>query len=415
MDTAKSDTEPMNTADAQLLRRLKASIIRRAPMDAASLLTQYSDAIVTDVLQQTDPRLARKILRLLPSDRTQHISQALTDDLGDQWARNTRYPEETIGRFMGPATGIISQHMTVAQTIDFIRVQSEQSNIFTYCYVVDDTQHLLGVIVMRDLLFEARETSVQDVMIDNPFRFNASTKISHAMLEVVHRHYPVYPVCDDAGVLVGLIQGYELFEEHAIEVSAQPGRMVGVDNEEHLSTPILTSFKYRHPWLQLNLLTAFLAAFVVGSFENTIQQIVVLAAFLPVLAGQSGNTGCQALAVTLRGMTLGEYKVGQGHKLLFKELKLGAANGVLVGITTAAGMFIYATLSDSSSTLTLCAVIFFAMLASCMASGVAGVVVPTMLKRLGADPVTASTIFVTTATDVVSMGLLLGLATIMLL
>jgi magnesium transporter len=316
---------------------------------------------------------------------------------------------------MEPVAGIIDQNMTVLQTIDYIRDQSEQNIIFTYGYVVDKSQHLFGVVVMRDLLFAAPETLITDVMIDNPFSFNANTPLQHAMLEVIHRHYPVYPVCDDDGVLIGLIQGYELFEEHAFEVSAQPGKMVGVDNEEHLATPITTSFRYRHPWLQLNLLTAFLAAFVVGLFENTIQQIVVLAAFLPVLAGQSGNTGCQALAVTLRGMTLGEFKTGQERRLLIKELRLGALNGALVGITAAFGMLAFAMISGSSSAYTLCVVVFFAMLGSCTASGVAGVLVPMMLKRLGADPVTASTIFLTTATDVVSMGLLLGLATLFLI
>lgn len=401
--------------DDNLVRRLKASITRRAPMDAANLLMKQTDEIVSAVLQQTNPRITRKILRLLPNERAELLSKTLNHDMSEQWALSHSYPVESIGRLMEPPTGIINQDLTVQQTIEYMREQTEQDIIFTYGYVVDAQQHLLGVIVIRDLLFAAPETLVTEIMVDNPFSFNVSTPLQQAMLEVVHRHYPVYPVCDDDGVLIGLVQGYELFEEHAFEVSAQPGMMVGVDNEEHLVTPITTSFQHRHPWLQLNLLTAFLAAFVVGLFEDTIQQVVVLAAFLPVLAGQSGNTGCQALAVTLRGMTLGEFKTGQERNLLFKELRLGIINGTLVGITAAIGMLAFALFNGSNDVFILCAVVFVAMLCSCTASGMAGVLVPIILKRLGADPVTASTIFLTTATDVVSMGLLLGLATIFLI
>ena len=109
--------------------------------------------------------------------------------------------------------------------------------------------------------------------------------------------------------------------------------MVGVEKEERLSTPWPRSLRFRHPWLQLNLLTAFLAAAVVGAFQGTIDRLVVLAVFLPVLAGQSGNTGCQALAVTLRGLTLGELRHGGGRRLVLKEALLGLLNGALVGLT----------------------------------------------------------------------------------
>jgi magnesium transporter len=220
----------------------------------------------------------------------------------------------------------------------------------------------------------------------------------------------VYPVCDGAGKLVGLVRGPTLFEAQAIELSAQAGAMVGVEKEERLSTPLWRSLRFRHPWLQLNILTAFLAAGVVAMFEDTIDRVVVLAAFLPVLAGQSGNTGSQALAVTLRGMTLGDVKPGDERRLVFKEAVLGLFNGLLVGLTGAVGMYAYATMQGSSDALYLSLIVLVAMTLSCIASGIAGVVTPLTLRRLGADPATASSIFLTTATDVVSMGALLGLA-----
>jgi magnesium transporter len=192
--------------------------------------------------------------------------------------------------------------------------------------------------------------------------------------------------------------------------------MVGVEKEERVATPFRTSLRFRHPWLQFNLLTAFIAAGVVSIFEDTIGRITVLAVFLPVLAGQSGNTGCQSLAVSLRGMTLGELKTGGGGVILVKEAALGLANGALVGLTAGAGMFLYASWQHTAeSPSKLGAIVFIAMTLSCFLSGVSGVLVPLTLKKFGADPATASSIFLTTATDVASMGFFLGIATLWLM
>src|SRR5699024_3066079 len=131
------------------------------------------------------------------------------------------------------------------------------------------------------------------IMLKDVFSLQPAMPLAEAMRLVVHRHYPVYPVTDAEGRLIGQVRGSAMFEEQAFEISAQPGRMVGVAEEERLLTPWLRSLKFRHPWLQLNLVTAFLAAGVVGIFQATLDEMVILALFLPVLAGQSGNTGCQ--------------------------------------------------------------------------------------------------------------------------
>jgi magnesium transporter len=221
-------------------------------------------------------------------------------------------------------------------------------------------------------------------------------------------------VCDASGKLLGEVRGQTLFEAQAVELSAQAGAMVGVEKEERLLTPWLRAFKFRHPWLQLNLFTAFIAAAVVGAFSHTLERIVLLAVFLPVLAGQSGNTGCQSLAVTLRGMTLGELAKSRQKYIVAKEALLGLLNGGLVGLTAGIGMFIYAHHEKNSAALMLGFVVFLAMIGSCIISGVAGALVPITLRKLGADPATASSIFLTTATDVVSMGTFLGLASILI-
>jgi magnesium transporter len=232
-------------------------------------------------------------------------------------------------------------------------------------------------------------------------------------------------VCDATGKLVGLIRGTSMFEKQAIEISAQAGSMVGVTKEEGLSTPWWRSLLLRHPWLQLNLLTAFVAAAVVAVFQGTLDKLVILAVFLPVLAGQSGNTGCQALAVALRGMTLGELKPGREKQLVMKEALLGLLNGALVGLSASIGMYIFAGMQPQPEdpnmlwagdrALMLAAVTFMAMIGSCVISGISGAFIPLALKRLGADPATASSIFLTTATDVASMGIFLGLATFLIL
>jgi len=247
------------------------------------------------------------------------------------------------------------------------------------------------------------------------FSLHPEAPVADAMAAMVRRHYPVYPVCDDENRLIGTLNGDVLFGEYTFHLSAQSGQMVGVEKEEHLKTSWVRSLRMRHPWLQLNLLTAFMAAYVVGIFEDTIAQVVLLAVFLPVLAGQSGNTGCQSLAVTLRGMTLGESDHYSMRNILQKEALLGLFNGILVGITAGAGMLAYAMMSNNPDAQLLAFVVFLAMVGSCTISSISGVLVPFTLKRLGADPATASSIFLTTSTDVASMGMFLWLATVLIL
>ncbi len=303
---------------------------------------------------------------------------------------------------------------TVASAVEKLRELTRESFI-TYCFVTDDDDRLIGVITMRDLLLNPPDGKLGDLMLRDPFSLRPDTPVLEAMKSTLRRHYPVYPVCEEDGRLVGLVRGQALAEAQAFELTAQAGSMVGVEKEERLATPLWQSFRFRHPWLQLNLLTAFVAAAVVGFFENTLEQIVLLAVFLPVLAGQSGNTGCQALAVTLRAMTLGELTDGKEWKALATEAGRGLANGALVGLTAGAGMVVYAYMMDNPVPWKLGGIVFLAMIGSCIVSGTAGALIPAALRRCGADPATASSIFLTTATDVVSMGLFLGLATWLIL
>jgi len=322
--------------------------------------------------------------------------------------------ESTIGDIMIPADGMAYPDTTVAGSLDYL-VRREVPRDITYIYVIDEDRILRGVVALRDLLLARPGQSLGEIMCPEPLSFTPETPIREAVSVTLNTHYRLYPVVDGGGRMVGMVYAWQLFERVATELSTQAGSTVGLDKEERLDTSVWQALRMRHPWLQVNLLTAFAAAFVVGLFEDTIAQIIVLAVFLPVLAGQSGNTGCQALAITLRGITLGELKDFPVRKLYMKELILGACNGVGVGLLAAAAMFFYAGATGSESPATLALVILLAMTGACMSSGVFGVAVPLTLRRFGADPAMASSIFLTTLTDIVGMGLMLALATSLVL
>lgn len=321
--------------------------------------------------------------------------------------------DETLLSLMQPAVGVFAPTTTVAEATEMLR-QQVRSAFITYLYIVDAENRLLGLVVMREMLLATPDTKLEDIMIAEPFALNRDMSLGDALKAALHKHFPVYPVVDEEYRLVGLVRGPELFANRAIELSAQAGEMVGVEKEERLFTPLATSLKLRHPWLQVNLLTAFVAAAVVGIFEDTLSRLVILAVFLPVMAGQTGNTGCQALAVALRGMTLGEVKADSAAHLVRKEGMLGFANGLLVGITAGVGMYAYALIQGQADPIWFGIVVLISMVVACTISGIAGALIPLTLKRLGADPATASSIFLTTMSDVASMGVFLGLATILL-
>jgi magnesium transporter len=362
------------------------------------------------VLVDLNPAFVQDILSAMPGGLVDAVSQAVAPEIAAQWRKNRPYPEGTIGRLMEPAYAVFRPAMTVKQTVDRLRELIKIAFI-TYGYITDDSGKLVGVITMRDLLFADGHVKLESLMLREVFSLKPDMPLRDATRLVLDRHYPVYPVTDANGVLVGLVRGQAMFEEQAIEITAQAGAMVGVEKEERLVTPLKQSFKFRHPWLQLNLVTAFVAGAVVAIFQDTVDRLVILAIFLPVLAGQSGNTGCQALAVTLRGMTLGELKGGRERALVAKEAWLGFYNGLLTGLVAGIGMLVIAIYQDSSNAVALALVVWMALVGACIISGLCGALIPITLKRMGLDPATASSIFLTTATDVVSMGLLLGLAT----
>jgi len=406
MENAHIDTRA--DTSAALIEALRA----RPASEAAKLLEDIEATQAYEGLAALNPAFAQDIIAVLPTMQRNRIFAVATPDIAKQWTRNQSYAHGAVGRLMEPAIGVFAADMTVGATIEALRTLVKSAFI-TYGYITDANGKLLGIVTMRDLLFADNDKTLAEVMLTEVFALSPQSPISDAMRLTLNRHYPVYPVCDDNGNLLGLVRGQTIFESEAFEITAQAGSMVGVDREERISTPLMRSFKFRHPWLQLNLLTAFLAGGVVAMFQGTIDKFVILAAFLPVLAGQAGNTGCQAMAVTLRGITLGEIKSGDGKVLVIKEGVLGALNGAPIGVIAAIAMYITASAQYPAQAAMLTLATFLAMVGACTVSGISGAIVPLTLKRYGADPATASSIFLTTSTDIVSMGLLLGLAALL--
>jgi magnesium transporter len=374
-----------------------------------------------ETLDLEDPSDAARVLSALPPARANRILSAMSEESrerimeaappGTDWSDSLRYPEGSVGRLIEDPPAVFRSGTSVATAIDVLR-ETIRQRMVTYLFVVDALNRLIGVVAFRELLYAERTQTLDQVMLRAPFTLRPDMTLVEAMREVVTRHYPVYPVCEEDGTLVGQVRGQVLFEQQAFEISAQAGAMVGVESEERLATPLMRSFKFRHPWLQINLLTVFITAAVVGVFQGTIDRIVVLAMFLPVLGGQSGNLGCQSLAVTLRGMTLGELRAIPVVRLLAKEATLGAMNGAVTGALAGVAMYIVAGRHpENGSPVMLALLTMVSMGLACIVAGVSGTAIPLLLRRMGADPATASSIFLTTITDVVSMGTFLALVT----
>ena len=392
---------------------LAAQVRPLPPEEAAALLERTSPAQAVEALLELNPATVSSILAEAEAGARRLIAASAPPEVAEQWRRNAAYAEGTIGRMMEPALSVFRPEMTVGQAVEALRPVVRAAFV-TYVYVVDGAGRLVGLVTMRDLLFSEPSQKLADVMLASPFALQPSMPVRDAMKVTVGRHYPVYPVTEADGTLVGLVRGAALFELEAFEITAQAGAMVGVEREERVATPLSQSFKFRNPWLLINLVTAFAAGGVVAIFQGTLDKLVILATFLPVLAGQSGNTGCQALAVTVRGITLGDIKPGTGKRLVSKEAMLGLLNGTVTGIICGLAMYFFALSQNSPHAFMLGLVVTMAMIGSCCISGVSGAMVPMVLKRLGADPATASSIVVTTATDIASMGLMLGLAAMLI-
>jgi len=349
------------------------------------------------------------ILRSFEQDFILKFLDECPEHLSAQWKMSLKFKPVTVGELMQPSVMVLNENKTIEDAITEIKTIHKDKQ-FTYGMIVDDANVITGVLVFKDVFYHEPNAILKDVCLKNPICLKAEDDVLETFIEIAGKQIPEFPVVDNERKLIGTLRGSHIYEAHALHITAQSGLMVGASPEEGLDSSLVKCVKSRGPWLLVNLVTAFVAGAVVGAFQETIDQIVLLAMFLPILAGQSGNTGAQALAVLIREMTLGD--VGAKiTKQLVKESFLGIIHGLVTGAICALVMYMLATQQNNPHAVVLSIIILVSMVASCIVSGLMGAFVPVALKKCGADPAAASSIFLTTGTDVVSMGVMLFLAT----
>lgn len=373
-----------------------------APDVALNTLTRLPQALAAHLLAEAEPLASVAVLTQLDAAEREVWLQRLDKEVALELRGLLAYPDDCAGRLMDPRVSPLRSGMTVGQALERLR-QIRRSGL-RELFVIDDEGRLAGRVEVQDLALAARELPLTD--ITRPVVAVVGELDPREDVVQVLQDEPItaLPVISVSGRFIGVIRQAELVAAVEEETSIDILTMVGASPDERaLSSPAF-AVKKRLPWLQINLLTAFLAAAVVGLFESTIAQFTALAVLLPVVAGQSGNAGAQALAVTMRGLVLREISLRHWPRVVAKEALTGLINGLAVAATTGLAVYVW------SRSLALVGVIVLAMVISMFAAGLAGALVPMLLRRFGQDPATASSIILTTVTDVVGFFSFLGIA-----
>jgi magnesium transporter len=299
-------------------------------------------------------------------------------------------------------------HMTAQESIDRIRAMGDHAEAVLYLYVVDEKGGLTGIVPIRRLVAAPPDRPVGELMIRDPVRCRADADQEEAARAVARYNLLAIPVVDDENRLLGVITVDDVIEVINEEATEDMYYMAGLHEEDRVFTTPFQSVRRRLPWMLLNLAAAFVAAWVVGRFEETLRQIVALAFFMPVVAGMGGNSGIQSLTVITRGIALGEIEFSSGLRLIGKEFVVALGIGAVAG-GVAAGA---ATLWQGSPLLG--GVLFVAMVVTIAIAGMLGAAVPLLLKALRQDPALGSGVIVTTLTDVTGFVTFLGIGTLLL-
>ncbi len=376
------------------------------PRVAAALTVGLPEQLATQILSEIAPDQAVRILSQLDEETQQKLLDLLAPGIQQELGRLMSYPENCAGRRMDTRVASYRGTLTAHETLESLR--SVKMKTMRSLFVVDVEGRITSRVLLQDLALADPEATLESLA--QPVKATVQATASDEEVAEIFSKYALFdlPVVDMNGVMLGVIVHASLMQTAQESTSADIQTMVGVSREERaLSSPFF-AVKKRMPWLQVNLLTAFLAAAVVGVFENTIAQFTALAILLPVVAGQSGNAGAQALAVTMRGLALREITIRHWLIVMFKEVRVGFLNGLSIALTCGLGVYFW------SGSLGLVAVIAMSMVLAMVAAGFAGAVVPIALVRLGQDPAQSSSIILTTVTDVAGFFSFLGIATLLM-
>jgi magnesium transporter len=347
--------------------------------DAAALIDHLPEELSAAVLDKMRPRESGVVEGLL------------------------EYDERTAGRIMNPQVFAVNEEMTVGEAIAELQAARDVEMVF-YLYVVDDRRHLVGVVSLRRLLLVSPETPLKRIMTGDLLSVRVDTDQEEVARQVASYNLLAIPVVDESSRLAGVITVDDVIDVIADEATEDIHRLAGVSGDERAFTPARESLRKRLPWLGVNLVTAFMAAAVVALFEDTIARMTALAIFMPVVASLGGNAGMQTLTVIVRGIALGELSWGTSRKALLKEMAVGLGNGVALGVVAA--LAAWALRGDPALGLVLGAAMFLNL----FVATTAGTLVPLGLRAANVDPALASSVFITTLTDVFGFLSFLGLA-----
>lgn len=378
---------------------------RLTPDLAAEALANLSDDAFRALLPTLEPvRAAGLMARLDQETRAARLRLLGGDDAREIYELMS-YSQDTAGAVMDPRITAFRAEATVRDAL--ARLRAQRGRPVADIFVVDGEGRLVGALPLQDLAVADPAVRIDSLTLRTPVSVQATASRTE-VVEVFERGIgTTIPVVDYDGRPVGVIRNDALVRATEQEATADIQTMVGVSKDERALSPAPFAVKRRLPWLLINLATAFLASFVVGMFESTIATYTALAVLLPVVAGQSGNTGAQALAVTMRGLALREIRLRHWLRVGVKELGAGALNGIGVAVVTSAAVFLW---SGSGG---LALVIGVAMVSSMVIASISGASVPMVLTALGQDPAQSSSIILTTVTDVMGFFSFLGLATVL--
>ncbi len=394
-------------------------LVERQPKLAMESLSELGSERGAALLAGRSAEEIAKLVQEIPSDDAAALIDYLPDDLSNEVLELMRrresgqveslldYAEQTAGRIMNPNVFALSEDLTVGEAISALQNAINVEMVF-YLYVVDVRRHLVGVTSLRRLLLVAPETPLKRIMTPDVFSVRVDTDQEEAARLVASYNLLAIPVVDEENKLAGVITVDDVIDVLKDEATEDLYRLAGVSGDERIETPAFEALKKRLPWLGVNLVTAFVAASVVAAFEHTISQATALAVFMPIVAGMGGNAGTQTLTVIVRGLALGELSWANARKALFKEAAIGLGNGVVLGVVAA--LVAWATKGNPMLGLLL----GMAMICNMLVASTAGTLVPLGLKAAKVDPALASSVFITTFTDVVGFASFLGLATIFL-
>ncbi len=377
---------------------------RLSPAKALDILAEIDLAHGRQLIRNLDPPQAGALLGGLGTQRCDDLLAGLARAEAKELHSLMQHPSDSAGRLMDPRITVFRPDMKVEEALERLRSIRQRRRVLDLL-IVDRAGHLSGTVPLQEVVLAEPETTLLALVTGAPVAV-AAFATREEIVETMERHkLTSIPVVDYDNKPLGIIRLNEMVSAVEEELSADLVSMTGASKEERALSKVGFAIRKRLPWLQVNLATAFLAASVVGLFEDTISRFTALAVLLPVVAGQSGNTGAQALAVVLRGLALREITLRHWPQVVTKEFAAGLVNGLGVALVTCAGVYVW------SGSLGLVFVIGLAMVLSMAIAGVAGAMIPVLLARMGQDPAQSSSIVLTTVTDVFGFFSFLGLAT----